>query len=75
MDIQGSELPALKGMGRLLERFDYLYLEVNTEQVYQGCASLEAIDQYVERFGFLRIETKMTPYGWGDAFYMRLKLV
>ena len=71
IDIQGAELMALKGMGDLLNNFDYLYLEVNMEELYKDCNMVEEIDDYVSKFGFKRVEIKMTEYKWGDAFYMK----
>ncbi len=71
MDIQGLELRALKGAGDLLEKVDALYLEVNTEKVYIDCALIEDIDEYVKNFGFSRVLTKMTQWGWGDALYIK----
>ena len=71
IDIQGAELLALKGMGDLLNNFDYLYLEVNKEEVYKKCALIGEIDEYVKKFGLYRVDTKMTNCGWGDSFYMR----
>ena len=73
IDIQGAELLALKGMNVLLNNFDYLYLEINEEELYQNCNLVSEIDEYVAKYGFTRIETKMTEYKWGDAFYMRKK--
>ena len=71
IDIQGAELMALKGMGELLNNFDYLYLEVNMEELYKDCNMVEEIDEYVAKFGFKRVEIRMTEYKWGDAFYMK----
>lgn len=72
IDIQGVELLALKGMGNLLENFDYLYLEINTEKMYKDCCLVEEIDAYVKNFGFSRVETKMWHQGgWGDALYIK----
>ena len=71
IDIQGAELLALKGMNNLLNNFDYLYLEVNDEELYKGCGLISEIDDYVAQYGFKRIETKMTQFHWGDAFYSR----
>lgn len=67
IDIQGAELLALKGMD--LSKVDYLYLEVNTKELYKGCALLHDLESYLS--DFKRVETKMTPHGWGDAFYIR----
>lgn len=71
IDIQGAELLALKGMKYLLHNFDYLYLEVNQEELYKGCNLINEIDDYVKQFNFQRVETKMTKEKWGDAFYIK----
>jgi FkbM family methyltransferase len=71
IDLQGAELLALRGAGSLLEHFDYLYLEVNQEELYQGCGLIGEIDQYLRQFRFVRVYTRMTSQGWGDAFYLR----
>ncbi len=70
IDIQGMELPALKSLGSLLMNFKYAYLEVNREQVYEGCAEIGEIDEYLKNFGFTRLETQWVN-GWGDAFYAK----
>lgn len=69
LDIQGAELLALKGMD--LTKVNYVYIEVNEKELYKGCALLPEIDAYLLRFNLLRVETKMTNWGWGDAFYIR----
>lgn len=71
IDIQGAELLALQGMGDLLNNFDYLYLEVNQEELYKGGCLVSEIDEYVKQYGFKRVETKMTQFNWGDALYIK----
>lgn len=72
MDIQGAELRAIKGMGRLVEKIKAFYLEVNDQEVYKGCCLITELDEYLGRFGFDRVETKMVSnHGWGDAFYLK----
>ena len=71
IDIQGNELPALKGMGDNLAKFDYLYLEVNTKHLYKDCGLLNEINEYVSKYGFSLVKLEMTKYGWGDGFYMK----
>lgn len=71
MDIQGAELLALKGMGKLLEQFNWVYLEVNKEYVYEGNALVGEVDQYLKGFGFKPREEKWTGAKWGDKFYSR----
>ena len=71
IDIQGYELEALKGMTDQLKIADYVYLEVNFEQVYKKCAELKEIDKLLLKFGLVRVALRKTNAGWGDAFYSR----
>lgn len=76
MDIQGAELKALKGMGKLIPNIKAFYLEVNERHLYKECALVTEIDEYLSRFGFSRVETKWASadnvLGWGDALYLKL---
>lgn len=72
-DIQGAELLALKGAGDLLAMADALYLEVNAEHLYKGCALIGELDSFLAERGFRRVETSMTHCQWGDALYIRVK--
>lgn len=71
LDIQGVELKALKGMGKYLENVKYIYTEINSGEVYKENDRVEDIDFFLENIGFKRVETEMTPFEWGDAFYIR----
>lgn len=71
LDIQGAELNALKGMAEYLPKIDYIYSEVNSDYVYEGCALVTELDEYLLQFGLHRVETNWTQYKWGDAFYIR----
>jgi len=73
LDIQGAELKAIKGMGEYLNNVDYIYTEVNSDYVYKGCALISELDSYLSQFNFIRVETQMTDWKWGDAFYIRSK--
>lgn len=74
-DIQGAELKALKGMEEYLDKVDYLYTEVNKNYVYENCALVNELDEYLNKFGLVRVETNWTDYEWGDAFYIRLNKI
>lgn len=75
LDIQGVELRALKGMESYLSSIDYIYTEVNSDYVYENCAIVGDIDEYLAQFGFIRVETSWTGYKWGDAFYIQKRLL
>ena len=70
IDIQGAELLALKGFGELLNNIKFIYSEVNTNYLYKDCALVSEIDEYLEKYGFERVETSITEFEWGDAFYL-----
>lgn len=71
VDLQGAELLALRGMGDLLHRFSYAYIEVNEKELYRGCPLVGEIDAYLGSYGFKPREVKMTGSGWGDKFYSK----
>lgn len=72
LDIQGAELKALRGMESYLSRIDYIYTEVNEDYVYEGCALVSELDDYLGKWGFIRRETQWCGNTkWGDAFYVK----
>ena len=71
LDIQGAELMALEGAGDVLNNIDYIYTEVNIDELYEGCCLMHEIDDYLSKYNFTRVLVKMTQHGWGDAFYRR----
>ncbi len=73
MDLQGAELMALRGATRTLQSVRFVYTEVNVEELYRGCATLEELDEHLH--DFVRTDTALTEHGWGDAFYVRRNLV
>ena len=74
-DIQGAELKALKGMEEYLSNVDYLYTEVNSDYVYKNCGLVTELDEYLAKFGLIRVETNWTDFKWGDAFYIKNSLI
>ena len=71
-DIQGAELSALKGAGDYLKYADYIYVEVNVESLYKGCALLPEMDAFLSSKGFQRAGMQLVKQGWGDALYVRV---
>lgn len=71
LDIQGVELKALKSLGIFLDSVKSIYTEINTGEVYKQNDQLGDLDEFLSTKGFNRVETKLTPYEWGDALYIR----
>jgi FkbM family methyltransferase len=79
MDLQGAELLALRGAHRLLDDIDYVFTEINVDELYTGCARLPELDAFLDHRGFDRVAIQMAGAdrrgpgwtGWGDALYVR----
>lgn len=72
LDIQGAELLALKGYKEISDA-NFIYTEINSREVYKGCALVEQIDEFLAPHGFKRAETQYwNNHPWGDALYIKL---
>jgi FkbM family methyltransferase len=69
LDIQGVEYEALVGLEKYIDNIDYIYTEVNFQEVYINCKKVEEIDNLLNNF--TRVETADSGAGWGDSFYIR----
>lgn len=71
-DLQGAEMFMLKGAGDLLHKFDACYLEINTKEVYKGCALKDEVEDFLANFGFVGADEMIyEQWGWGDKFFVR----
>jgi FkbM family methyltransferase len=71
MDVQGYELEVLKGAKKTLENVNYVYCEVNRDEVYEGNAYVEELDEFLSQYNMERVETSWEGQIWGDALYTR----
>ena len=72
LDIQGSELEALKGAVRTLTKVQWIYTEVNRKETYKSCPMIQEIDIFLKKQGFSRAATRWSfNDDWGDALYVR----
>ncbi|MFM1655469.1 FkbM family methyltransferase [Brevibacillus sp. B_LB10_24] len=71
IDIQGAELLAFQGAVGLLQHVEAVNTEVNFEELYEGCAMIDQIDQFLSVFGFHRVATTQYHPTWGDALYVK----
>lgn len=70
MDLQGAEKHALLGAAKFLPRVQYVFSEVNSAEVYLGCAKIHELDEILADFE--RVETYwVRDQGWGDALWVR----
>jgi len=73
IDVQGYELEVLKGSKNTLNNIDYIYTEINREEVYENASHVDDLDLFLSLYGFVRVETDWAGYTWGDAFYVKEK--
>lgn len=72
IDVQGAEGLVLQGMGKLLNKIKYLYLEVNDAELYEGIWLYPQIRDYLSDHGFYLKERIMCGNTqWGDAFFIK----
>lgn len=75
LDIQGAEYFAIRGAEKTLHDIDYIYTEVNFVEMYAGCINIFGFDYVLEKNGFVRAALVDSGNGWGDAFYIKEKLI
>ena len=73
MDVQGYELEVLKGGLETLKQIDYVYCEVNRDEVYENNAYVQEIDEFLSDYDMIRVETDWAGDIWGDALYVKTK--
>lgn len=73
IDVEGAELLAFKGMPKVLPHLRWVYIEVNTREMYAGCAMVDEVDAYLGGLGFERVvmEDEGWDHGFKDALYAR----
>lgn len=73
IDIEGAELLAFAGAERTLPHLKWIYLEVNTREMYAGCAMADEVDAYLGERGFARVAEadEGWDHGFKDALYVR----
>ena len=73
IDVQGYELEVLRGSENTLNNIDYVYTEINVEEVYENAPHVDELDKFLSTYGFSRVETDLSGTTWGDAFYIKNK--
>ena len=63
LDVQGFELSALQGCGRLLERFSYVYVEASFIELYVGQALATEVIEFLFTQGFNLVCVANLSYG------------
>jgi len=80
IDVQGYELEVFKGATKTLESIDLIFSEINKKEMYRDCVLVDALDSYLEDFGFSRVATNWEGVDentgeqtWGNGVYFKNK--
>jgi FkbM family methyltransferase len=71
MDVQGYELEVLKGSVRFLQKVDYVMTEINRAEVYENCAKIDQLIDFLSPYGFQLVEQDWGGDTWGDGFFIK----
>jgi FkbM family methyltransferase len=72
MDIEGSELKALKSLKGLITNFDYILAEYHTFENYIGCSKVEDLIFFLKQFGFKEVIRVDSGEEWGDILFEKI---
>lgn len=73
IDVQGYELEVFKGGKDTLNGIDYIMAEINRDEVYEDCAQLDELIEFLSPYGFELVETNWAGREWGDGFFIKRK--
>lgn len=71
IDVQGYELEVFKGAEKTLHNIDYIMSEINRDEVYQNCARIEQLIDFLTPYGFELVEQTWDGGTWGDGFFIK----
>jgi len=71
IDVQGYELEVFKGASKTLENIDFIISEVNRDELYENCAKIWELVEFLTPYGFHMQEVDWAGQTWGDAFFLK----
>jgi len=81
LDVQGYELPALRGMGRLIEQMEGALVELNFRSLFDGQSQYFEVMALLEGAGLhfvgltgINIHPTVSDFLWADAVFLRTAL-
>jgi FkbM family methyltransferase len=71
IDVEGAELLVLKGSVDLLSNIDYIMLESQDVQRFDGSCLKTEVIEFLKKFNFNLVEYFDTGKQWGDCFFIK----
>jgi FkbM family methyltransferase len=72
IDVQGYELEVFKGSENTLNKIDYIMSEINRDDVYENCAKIEQLREFLTPYGFELVEETWVGGTWGDGLFIKV---
>jgi FkbM family methyltransferase len=73
-DIQGSELPAFRGAGDLMDNVKAIFTEVEYKPIYLGQPLYPELKQFLDEKGFIETwRSSLHQDFWGEAIFLNKK--
>ena len=73
IDTQGYELEVFKGAKETLKSIDYIISEINRDELYEGCAQVNELEDFLYTYNFKLVETNWGGGSWGDGIFVKIK--
>lgn len=73
IDVQGYELEVFKGSVETLKNIDYIMSEINRDEVYENCAKIDELINFLNPYGFELVEQDWAGQTWGDGLFIKIK--
>ena len=71
IDVQGYELEVFKGSEKTLENIDYIMSEINRDELYENCAKIDELIEFLSPYGFKLVEQNWVGVTWGDGLFIK----
>jgi folate-dependent tRNA-U54 methylase TrmFO/GidA len=71
IEVQGYELEVFKDSLKSLENIDYIMSEINKEELYEGCAKIDELVEFLKGYRFELIEYNWDGVTWGDGLFIK----
>jgi len=73
IDVQGYELEVFKGSVKTLEKIDVIVSEINRAEVYENCAKIDELVNFLSDYGFELKEHHWLGETYGDGLFIKKK--
>jgi FkbM family methyltransferase len=71
IDVQGYELEVMKGAQKTLGHIDYIVSEINRAELYEKCAKVGELVEFLAPYGFKLVEENWIGGTWGDGLFVK----